>query len=135
MVRRQGSPTAGRSTMNDSTPQMQDLQDIDLKLTERASRRVARLIEEKRQPDLRLRVFVQGGGCSGFQYGFQLDDCRDDEDLVIDHGDVTVVVDPLSFQYLQGASIDFLDDLQGCRFVIDNPNASTSCGCGSSFSV
>ncbi len=106
-----------------------------LRLSETAARRVEQLKHDKGSPDLLLRVFVQGGGCSGFQYGFQFEDSRDEEDLIVENGEVTVVVDPLSFQYLMGAEIDFLDDIQGSRFVVRNPNASATCGCGSSFSI
>jgi iron-sulfur cluster insertion protein len=114
---------------------METTQSSELGLSDSASQQVSRLKIEKEQPQLMLRVFVQGGGCSGFQYGFQFDEEHDDDDLVIEHGEVTVVVDPLSFQYLEGAKIDYLDDLMGCRFVINNPNAATTCGCGSSFSI
>ncbi len=106
-----------------------------VQLSTSAARRVSQLKHEREEPDLFLRVFVQGGGCSGFQYGFQFESERDDEDLVVESGDVTVVVDPLSYQYLVGAEIDYLDDLQGSRFVVRNPNAATTCGCGSSFSI
>ncbi len=106
-----------------------------VQLSSSAARRVSKLKNERAEPELLLRVYVQGGGCSGFQYGFQFENERDDEDLVIDSDGVTVVVDPLSYQYLVGAEIDFLDDLQGSRFVVRNPNASTTCGCGSSFSI
>lgn len=115
--------------------QATDTIESDLKLSESAARRVLRLKLEKESPDLMLRVFVQGGGCSGFQYGFQFESERDEEDLLIEDGDVTVVVDPLSYQYLMGAEIDFLDDILGSRFVVNNPNAATTCGCGSSFSI
>ena len=106
-----------------------------LQISESAVRRVAQLKQDKGRDSLLLRVFVQGGGCSGFQYGFQFEDEREEDDLVIENGNVTVVVDPLSYQYLAGAEIDFHDDLVGSRFVINNPNASTTCGCGSSFSI
>ncbi|KAA3623746.1 MAG: iron-sulfur cluster insertion protein ErpA [Proteobacteria bacterium] len=106
-----------------------------LRLSASAIKRVARLKEDKESPDLFLRVFVQGGGCSGFQYGFQFESEREDEDMLIEKDGVTVIVDPLSYQYLMGAEIDFLDDILGSRFVVNNPNASTTCGCGSSFSI
>ena len=114
---------------------METNQISELRLSDSAARRVTQLKTDKQQPDLMLRVFVQGGGCSGFQYGFQFDENHDDEDILIEDSGVAVVVDPLSYQYLEGAKIDFLDDLLGSRFVIDNPNASTTCGCGSSFSI
>jgi len=84
---------------------------------------------------LTLRVFVQGGGCSGFQYGFQLDDSRNEDDLSVDREDVTMLVDALSFQYLQGSTVDYVDDLMGARFVVSNPNANSTCGCGASFGI
>jgi iron-sulfur cluster insertion protein len=82
-----------------------------------------------------LRVFIAGGGCSGFQYGFTFDQDLQDGDMQVQNGDVTLLIDPMSFQYLVGAEIDFKEDLQGAQFVIRNPNAQTTCGCGSSFSV
>ena len=86
-------------------------------------------------PDLRLRVFVTGGGCSGFEYGFTFDeDVEEDDTLIVNQG-VTLIIDPLSFQYLNGAEVDFKEDLQGSRFVVNNPNASVTCGCGNSFSI
>jgi iron-sulfur cluster insertion protein len=107
----------------------------ELQLSDSALNRVTVLKKEKSSPELMLRVFVQGGGCSGFQYGFQFDEELDEEDLLIEKAGVKVVVDPLSYQYLMGAQIDYLDDILGSRFVINNPNASTTCGCGSSFSI
>ncbi len=109
--------------------------DTPVQMSESAVRRVSQLKSDKGSEALMLRVFVQGGGCSGFQYGFQFETEREEDDLVIENGDVTVVVDPLSYQYLAGAEIDFLDDLLGSRFVVNNPNAATTCGCGSSFSI
>jgi iron-sulfur cluster insertion protein len=93
------------------------------------------LIQEEGNPDLKLRVFVQGGGCSGFQYGFTFDELRNEDDFDFNYDDVTVVVDSMSWQYLQGAVIDYVDDVMGTSFTIKNPNATTTCGCGSSFSV
>ncbi len=106
-----------------------------LVFTDRAADKVKALIEEEKNPDLKLRVYITGGGCSGFQYGFSFDETQNDDDTAVQNGDVTVVVDPMSFQYLMGAEIDFEDDLQGARFIIKNPNAATTCGCGSSFAV
>ena len=106
-----------------------------VKVSDSALHRVSELIASKGNTELKLRVYVQGGGCSGFQYGFQLDENAEEDDLMVKSGGVTVLVDPLSYQYLQGAEIDFLDDLQGTRFVVNNPNASTTCGCGSSFGI
>lgn len=103
--------------------------------TETAATKVSELIAEENNPDLKLRVYVTGGGCSGFQYGFTFDEeVNEDDTLVIKNG-VTVLVDSMSVQYLSGAEIDYTDGLQGSQFVIRNPNASTTCGCGSSFSV
>ena len=97
--------------------------------------KVAELLAEEGDPALRLRIFVTGGGCSGFQYGFAFDDASKDDDLLVERGPVKVVIDAMSLQYLVGAEIDYEDNLEGSRFVIRNPNASTTCGCGSSFSV
>ena len=95
---------------------------------------VARLVEEG-NPDLMLRIYVQGGGCSGFQYGFTFDEETAEDDIAISNAGVTLLVDPLSFQYLMGAEVDYSENLQGAQFVIRNPNAATTCGCGSSFSI
>jgi len=103
--------------------------------TETAATKVSELIAEENNPDLKLRVYVTGGGCSGFKYGFTFDEeVNEDDTLVVKNG-VTVLVDSMSVQYLIGAEIDYTDGLQGSQFVIRNPNASTTCGCGSSFSV
>ena len=104
-------------------------------LTDSAAARVLKLIETRGDPELKLRVYIQGGGCSGFQYGFQFEDSANDDDIAVKHNGVTLLVDTLSFQYLSGAEVDFKDDLQGMRFVVSNPNAATTCGCGSSFSI
>jgi iron-sulfur cluster insertion protein len=103
--------------------------------TDAAARKVQELILEERNPDLKLRVYISGGGCSGFQYGFSFDEERAEDDIAIENDGVTLLVDPLSFQYLTGAEVDYSESLQGAQFVIRNPNASTTCGCGSSFSV
>ena len=108
---------------------------VPLSFTEAAARKVGELIGEEGNPNLKLRVYIQGGGCSGFQYGFTFDEDRAEDDLAIERAGVTLLVDPLSLQYLAGAEIDYKDDLQGAQFVIKNPNATTTCGCGSSFSV
>lgn len=100
-----------------------------------AAAKVKDLIEEEKNPDLMLRVYVSGGGCSGFQYGFSFDEKVNEGDTTVEKDGVSLLVDPMSFQYLVGAEIDYVDDLQGARFIIRNPNASTTCGCGSSFSV
>ncbi len=106
-----------------------------LNFTESAASRVRELIAQKDNPGLMLRVYVQGGGCSGFQYGFQFDESRNDDDMSIEKNGVTLLVDSISFQYLMGAEVDFKDDLQGTRFTVSNPNAATTCGCGSSFGI
>ena len=103
--------------------------------TDAAAIKVRELIAEEDNPDLMLRVFVAGGGCSGFQYGFTFDEKKEDGDSSVENQGVTLVVDPMSVHYLMGAEIDYKEDLQGAQFVIRNPNASTTCGCGSSFSV
>ena len=97
--------------------------------------KVRELIEEEENPELKLRVFVTGGGCSGFQYGFSFDESQDAEDTVIERDGVSLLVDPMSYQYLVGATIDYQEGLQGSQFVVQNPNASSTCGCGSSFSI
>ena len=93
------------------------------------------LIAEEGNPDLMLRVFVQGGGCSGFQYGFTFDEAKNEDDFDFTYEEVRVVIDAMSLQYLNGASIDYREDLQGASFVINNPQAASTCGCGSSFSI
>ena len=98
-----------------------------------AAAKVKELLAEESNPELKLRVFVQGGGCSGFQYGFTFDETINDDDTTIEKEGVELLVDPMSFQYLVGAEIDYKDDLVGAQFVIRNPNANTTCGCGSSF--
>jgi iron-sulfur cluster insertion protein len=103
--------------------------------TEAAARKALELILEERNPDLKLRVYIQGGGCSGFQYGFSFDEVAEDGDLAFTKEGVTLLVDPMSFQYLAGAEVDYTESLQGAQFVIRNPNASTTCGCGASFSI
>lgn len=115
--------------MTDSTP------DTPLVFTDHAAARVKVLIQEEDKPGLRLRVYVMGGGCSGFQYGFTFDEEYGEGDTVVENAGVELVIDPMSFQYLAGAEVDYKEDLQGSRFTISNPNAATTCGCGSSFSV
>jgi iron-sulfur cluster insertion protein len=106
-----------------------------LKVSESAARKVRELIEQEQNPDLKLRIFIQGGGCSGFQYGFTFDDAVNDDDTRVEKEGVTLLIDPLSFQYLVGAEIDYQEGIEGAQFVLKNPNAKTTCGCGSSFSV
>ena len=100
-----------------------------------AAAKVKTLIEEEQNEALKLRVFVTGGGCSGFQYGFSFDEVQNEDDTEILRDGVKLLVDPMSFQYLMGSEIDYTEGLQGAQFVIRNPNAKTTCGCGSSFSV
>ena len=106
-----------------------------LVFTDSAATKVKTLIDEEGNDALKLRVFISGGGCSGFQYGFTFDENVNEDDAVIERGGVKLLVDPMSMQYLMGAEIDYTENLQGAQFVIRNPNASTTCGCGSSFSV
>ncbi len=106
-----------------------------LVFTDAAADKVKNLIEEEKNDSLKLRVFVSGGGCSGFQYGFTFDENIQDGDTRVEKNGVTLLVDPMSFQYLTGAEIDYKEDLEGSQFVIKNPNATTTCGCGSSFST
>jgi len=103
--------------------------------TENAANKVRELIDEEGNPDLKLRVFVSGGGCSGFQYGFTFDEETNEDDTELDKNGVKLLIDPMSFQYLVGAEIDYTEELEGSQFVIRNPNAVSTCGCGSSFSV
>lgn len=116
--------------MNAAT-EMQD----PLIFTDSAANKVKQLIEEEGNADLKLRVFVSGGGCSGFQYGFTFDEVTNDDDTVMSKNGVQLLIDPMSFQYLVGAEIDYTEGLEGSQFVIKNPNATTTCGCGSSFSA
>ena len=106
-----------------------------LVFTDSAAKKVKELIDEENNPSLMLRVFVSGGGCSGFQYGFTFDENFNDGDTRVENGGVTLLIDPMSFQYLAGAEIDYQEGLEGAQFVIKNPNAKTTCGCGSSFSA
>lgn len=109
--------------------------DAPLVFTEQAAAKVKKLIDEEANPNLMLRVYVSGGGCSGFQYGFTFEENETEGDTRIVKDGVVLLVDPMSFQYLVGAEVDYKDDLEGARFVINNPNAQTTCGCGSSFSI
>jgi len=106
-----------------------------LDFTAAAAQKVRELITEEGNPALKLRVYISGGGCSGFQYGFSFDEQQSDDDYVLERDGVALLVDPLSLQYLAGAEIDYRENLNGAQFVIRNPNARTTCGCGSSFSV
>ena len=114
-----------------------DYQSLDrpLNFTAAAAAKVRELIQEEGNAALALRVYIQGGGCSGFQYGFEFDENRAEDDLAVDTDNVTLLVDPLSLQYLMGSEVDYSESLQGAQFVIRNPNAKTTRGCGSSFSM
>jgi len=106
-----------------------------LNVTNSAVHKVKILVEEEGNPELKLRVYVTGGGCSGFQYGFTFDEAVAEDDTRVEREGVTVLVDSLSFQYLAGAELDYSEGLEGSRFVVNNPNAATTCGCGASFSI
>jgi iron-sulfur cluster insertion protein len=109
--------------------------DRPLNFSQAAAAKVRQLVQEEGNDALALRVYIQGGGCSGFQYGFEFDENRAEDDLSVDTDGVSLLVDPLSLQYLMGAEVDYSESLQGAQFVIRNPNAKTTCGCGSSFSI
>lgn len=108
---------------------------VPLIFTDSAASKVRQLIEEEGNNDLKLRVFVAGGGCSGFKYGFTFDELISEDDTVMEKNGVKLLIDPMSFQYLAGAEIDYQENAEGAQFVIKNPGASSTCGCGSSFSV
>ena len=114
---------------------MSELSSPQMSVTAAAAKKVARLIEEEGNLDLKLRVFVTGGGCSGFEYGFTFDEDSEEDDTTFHNSGVDLVVDSLSYQYLVGSVVDYREDLQGSRFVVDNPNAETTCGCGNPFSI
>jgi iron-sulfur cluster insertion protein len=128
------SDVAERHLMPMTTPSYQDL-DAPLGFTPAAAAKVAALIADEGNAELKLRVYITGGGCSGFQYGFEFDEASNEDDVAVHRDGVTLVVDPLSLQYLMGAEVDYRESLQGAQFVIRNPNAKTTCGCGSSFSA
>jgi len=111
------------------------VQETPLVFTENAAHKVKSLIKEEGNPNLKLRVFITGGGCSGFQYGFMFEENVQGDDTSVEREGVTLLVDPMSIQYLEGAEIDYKEDVSGAQFVIRNPNAATTCGCGSSFSI
>jgi iron-sulfur cluster insertion protein len=125
--------------MMSATQTTQSIENLEppmpLVFTDSAVAKVADLIAEEGNPDLKLRVFVQGGGCSGFQYGFTFDEAVNEDDTLVTKDNVTLLIDSMSFQYLVGAEIDYKEDINGSQFVIKNPNATTTCGCGSSFSA
>ena len=107
----------------------------EIGFSENAATKVRQLIEEEGAADLKLRVFVTGGGSSGFSYGFTFDEATSDDDAIVERGGVTMIVDALSYQYLLGAEVDYKENLQGSQFVVNNPNASSTCGCGNSFAI
>ena len=108
---------------------------LPIDFSDAAALKVRELVEEEENPNLKLRVYVTGGGCSGFQYGFTFDEKANEGDMAIEKNEVTLVVDPMSLQYLVGGTVDYVDGLEGSRFLVNNPNATTTCGCGASFSV
>lgn len=120
--------TVGMEEQNEQIPD-------PIELTDSAVEKLKELMAQEGNPDLMLRVFVSGGGCSGFQYGFTFDENRQEADTVVEKDGVTILLDMMSIQYLMGASIDYKEDLEGAQFMINNPNATTTCGCGSSFGV
>lgn len=106
-----------------------------IEITENCASRISKLIAAEDNPNIKLRIFVQGGGCSGFQYGFTFDEDQSEDDFIIEKNDIKLLVDSISYQYLTGATIDYKEDLMSSQFVIKNPNAQATCGCGSSFSA
>src|SRR5512139_2407430 len=125
----------GATPMSTATETLVTAEEPVLVFTDSAAVKVSELIREEGNPNLKLRVFVSGGGCSGFQYGFTFDENEEEGDTCVENRGVRLLVDPMSFQYLSGAEIDYREDLEGAQFVIRNPNAQTTCGCGSSFSA
>lgn len=117
--------------MSETAPQM----NIDVSFSDAAAKKVKALIEEEKNTNLKLRIYISGGGCSGFQYGFSFDENIGEGDVTIENDGVALVIDPMSYQYLVGAEVDYTEGLEGAQFVVNNPNATTTCGCGSSFSV
>ena len=117
--------------MSETATQM----NADVTFSDAAAKKVKTLIEEEKNPNLKLRIYISGGGCSGFQYGFSFDENVGEGDVTVENDGVALVIDPMSYQYLAGAEVDYTEGLQGAQFVVNNPNATTTCGCGSSFSV
>lgn len=109
--------------------------ETDIVLSDRAADKVRTLMDAEANPGLKLRVFITGGGCSGFSYGFTFDDDVAEDDAVVERDGVTMLVDAMSYQYLTGSQVDYLEDLQGAQFVVTNPNATATCGCGNSFAI
>jgi iron-sulfur cluster insertion protein len=123
------------TSLVEASPELGEMPPAPLLFTDSAAAKVAELIHEEGNPALKLRVYVQGGGCSGFQYGFTFDEAVEEGDMTVENQGVTLLIDPMSFQYLIGAEIDYREGLEGAQFVIRNPNAKTTCGCGSSFAA
>jgi len=119
--------------VNDSVVGTHDA--VAISLTDNAANKILALINEEDNPSLKLRVFVTGGGCSGFQYGFSFDEAVNEDDTVIRNKNAELLVDPLSYQYLVGSRVDYTEGLEGSRFIVENPLATTTCGCGMSFSI
>lgn len=107
----------------------------EIRLTDNAVAKVRALVTDEGNPALKLRVYITGGGCSGFQYGFTFEETTTDDDWVVEKGGITAVIDAMSYQYLAGSEVDYTEGLEGSRFVVNNPNATTTCGCGASFSI
>ncbi|WP_348666325.1 iron-sulfur cluster insertion protein ErpA [Arsenophonus symbiont of Ornithomya chloropus] len=114
---------------------MIDKNQVPIKFTDTAANKIKSLIKGKKNPNLRLRVYITGGGCSGFKYGFVFDDKIEKGDFKIENQGVELIIDPMSFQYIVGGCVDYIEELEGSKFVVVNPNAKTTCGCGSSFSI
>ncbi len=130
-----GANSDNNSVTSSTLKSESDIVFTDIVFTDNAANKVAQLIAEESNDNLKLRVFISGGGCSGFQYGFTFDEKVSEDDTQVNNAGVTLLIDPMSFQYLIGAEIDYKEDLEGAQFIIKNPNATTTCGCGSSFSV
>ncbi len=138
-------PDIKNAVINNSLNDTLDIKDLSqspqkdipasIKITDSAANKVQELIDEEGNPDLKLRAYVTGGGCSGLQYGFTFDEQANDDDIKITKNKIMLVVDPMSHLYLAGATIDYVEDLEGARFIIHNPQAKTTCGCGSSFNT
>jgi len=107
----------------------------EIRLTDNAVAKVRALVTDEGNPALKLRVYITGGGCSGFQYGFTFEETTADDDWVVEKDGITAVIDAMSYQYLAGSEVDYTEGLEGSRFVVNNPNATTTCGCGASFSI
>ncbi len=127
-------PTSGAMDSLLAVPDYRDT-GAPLRFTPAAAHKVQQLVAEEGNPGLKLRVYISGGGCSGLQYGFTFDEAQAEDDLAVEREGATLLCDPLSLQYLSGAQIDYTENLSGSQFVISNPNAKTTCGCGSSFTA